>query len=86
MIDFSSNIRQCNPAAYAVRYRVFSRLSSRGKRKDGLGISRFRFGDALDRALEQLVPAGGWRLSLADDPSEAAPFLEEMLGQVERQA
>ena len=54
--------------------------------KDGLGISRFRFGDALDRALEQLVPAGGWRLSLADDPSEAAPFLEEMLGQVERQA
>jgi hypothetical protein len=54
--------------------------------KDGLGISRLRFGDALDRALERLVPAGGWRLALSSDPAEAAPLLEEVLADVEERA
>jgi hypothetical protein len=51
--------------------------------KEGLGISRFRFGEGLDRALEQLAPVGGWRLSLSSKPSEAAPLLDQVLHEVE---
>jgi hypothetical protein len=54
--------------------------------KDGLGISRFRFGAELDRALERLVPAGGWRLRLSADPADAAPLLEEVLREIELSA
>lgn len=52
--------------------------------KDGLGVSRFRFGQELDRALERLVPAGGWRLRLSADPADAAPLLDLVLREVER--
>ncbi len=47
--------------------------------RDGLGLSRNRFGEGLDRALERLIPGGAWRLSLSERPSEAARFVEEML-------
>jgi hypothetical protein len=52
--------------------------------KAGLGTSLYRFDDGLDRALERLVPAGGWRLSLSGNPSHAAPLLDELLTEVER--
>lgn len=49
---------------------------------EGLGLSRRRFGPSLDVALRRLAPAGGWRLSLSDDPAEALPVLESLLGRV----
>jgi hypothetical protein len=50
----------------------------------GLGVSRVRFGDALDDALGQLAARGGWRLSLSADPADALPFVDEMLTELER--
>lgn len=51
-----------------------------------LGLSRFRFGPALDAAFARLVGDGGWRLSLSDDPAEAMPYLEAMLDEVASRA
>jgi hypothetical protein len=54
--------------------------------KEGLGISRFRFGAELDGALARLAAAGGWRLSLSGNPADAAPLLDEVLAEVETRA
>jgi len=53
--------------------------------KEGLGLSRARFGAAMDQALARLVPAGGWRLSLSANPADAVPHLDAMLRQLESQ-
>ena len=52
--------------------------------KEGVGISRVRFGGALDEALARVSGAGGWRLSLSANPADALPFLDEMLAEIER--
>jgi hypothetical protein len=52
--------------------------------KEGVGISRVRFGDELDQALARVAGAGGWRLSLSQNPADALPFLEAMLVELER--
>jgi hypothetical protein len=46
--------------------------------REGVGLSRARFGAALDDALARLVSADGWRLGLSSDPDAALPLLEEM--------
>src|SRR2546426_7701574 len=53
--------------------------------KEGLGLSRVRFGGAMDQALARLVPVGGWRLSLSANPADAVPHLDAMLRQLESQ-
>ncbi len=53
--------------------------------KEGLGLSRARFGAALDQALARLVPAGGWRLSLSANPADAVPHLDAVLRWLESQ-
>ena len=53
--------------------------------KEGLGLSRVRFGAAMDEALARLVPAeGGWRLSLSANPADAVPHIDAMLARLER--
>ncbi len=52
--------------------------------KDGLGPSLPLHRHTLGPALAHLAASGGWRLSLSDDPSDALPFIEEMLGELER--
>jgi hypothetical protein len=52
----------------------------------GLGVSRVRWGDALDNALAPLAARGGWRLSLSADPAAALPFIDKMLTELEREA
>ena len=52
--------------------------------KEGLGLSRVRFGAAMDEALARLVPVGGWRLSLSDNPADAVPHIDAMLARLER--
>jgi hypothetical protein len=54
--------------------------------KEGLGLSRVRFGAALDTALAWLAGAGGWRLSLSRDPADVWPLVDEILTQLELQA
>jgi len=51
--------------------------------KDGLGLSRARFGASLDDALRRLAGAGGWRVSLSADPTDAMPLLDDMLAELE---
>jgi hypothetical protein len=46
--------------------------------REGVGLSRPRFGAALDDALARLVSADGWRLGLSSDQDAALPLLEEM--------
>jgi len=53
--------------------------------KEGLGLSRVRFGGAMDQALARLVPAGGWRLSLSANPADAVPHLDAILRWLESQ-
>ena len=61
-----------------------SRAEVRAFLEEGLGLSRLRFGAALDDALRRLVPpAGGWRLSLSGKPEDAVPHLDAMLTQLE---
>jgi hypothetical protein len=52
--------------------------------REGLGVGRVRFGDALDEALAGLSTSGGWRLSLSPNPADVLPFLDEILTEVER--
>ena len=49
---------------------------------EGLGLSRLRFGSELETALARLARGGGWRLSLSDEPADAAPFLETMAAEI----
>lgn len=39
------------------------------------------FADTIGPALDGLVPSGGWRLELSDDPTAAVPLLERIVGQ-----
>ncbi len=51
--------------------------------KDGLGLSRARFGASLDEALRRLADAGGWRVSLSANPVDAMPLLNDMLAELD---
>ena len=51
--------------------------------KDGLGLSRARFGASLDDALRRLAGAGGWRVSLSANPADAMPMFDDMLAELE---
>src|SRR6267378_1877587 len=51
--------------------------------KDGMGLSRVRFGASLDEALRRLAGAGGWRVSLSTNPADAMPMLDEILAELE---
>src|SRR6266705_225399 len=51
--------------------------------KDGLGLSRARFGASLDEALRRLAGAGGWRVSLSSHPADAMPMFDDMLVELE---
>ena len=54
--------------------------------KNGLGLGRVRFGDALDEALRRLAGSGGWRLSLSANPADAMPLLDDLLSHLEAEA
>ena len=51
--------------------------------KEGLGLSRARFGASLDGALRWLAGAGGWRVSLSENPADAMSLLNDMLAELE---
>ena len=51
--------------------------------KDGLGLSRARFGASLDDALRRVAGAGGWRVSLSANPADAMPLFDDMLAELE---
>lgn len=67
----------------AVSRATVSSAEVQGFLKEGLGISRVRFGRGLDEALARLAPAEGWRLSLSANPADAAPHLDAMLTELE---
>jgi hypothetical protein len=46
----------------------------------GAGV---RFGSRLEDAAAWLAMNGGWRLSLSPDPTEAIPFVERMLREID---
>ena len=51
--------------------------------KDGVGLSRARFGASLDEALRRLAGAGGWRVSLSANPADAMPMFDDMLAELD---
>ncbi len=51
--------------------------------KDGIGLSRARYGASLDEALQRLAGAGGWRVSLSANPADAMPMFYDMLAELE---
>ncbi len=51
--------------------------------KDGIGLSRARFGASLDEALRRLAGAGGWRVSLSANPADAMPMFDDMLAELD---
>src|SRR5881296_707238 len=51
--------------------------------KDGIGLSRARFGASLDEALRRLAGTGGWRVSLSANPADAMPMFDDMLAELE---
>src|SRR5207247_887165 len=51
--------------------------------KQGLGLSRARFGASLDEALRRLAGAGGWRVSLSANPADAMPMFDDMLAELD---
>jgi hypothetical protein len=41
-----------------------------------------RFGARLEQAAEWLAAPGGWRLSLSNDPTEAIPYIRQLLNEI----
>lgn len=72
--------------ARAPRSAVVPAAEIRAALAEGVGLSRVRHGAALDAALERLVNADGWRLTLSSDPEEALPLLDSMLEVVSSRA